>query len=57
MSYNRCICEKCGSQYATMIDNDIEIQKESCPNCGEKQLKLSGPLSFSEINSLFYSGG
>jgi len=57
MSYNRCICHKCGNQYATVIDKDDELLKEACPNCGEKQLKLIGPLSVSEVNSLFYSGG
>ena len=57
MSYNRCICQKCGNQYATVLDKDEELLKEACPNCGEKQLKLIGPLSVSEVNSLFYSGG
>ena len=40
-----------------MIDNDEDLQKESCPNCGEKQLKLIGPLSVSEVTSLFSGGG
>lgn len=57
MSYNRCICQKCGSQFATALDDDIELQKEACPKCGEKQLKLSGALSFSEMSSLFSGGG
>jgi len=57
MSYNRCICEKCGNQYATVIDKDEDLLKEKCPNCGEMQLKLVGPLSVSEVNSLFYGGG
>lgn len=57
MSYNRCICQKCGSNFATMIDNNLELEKEACPKCGEKQLKISEPLSFSEISSLFYGGG
>ncbi len=57
MSYNRCVCQKCGNNYATAIANDIELQKEACPNCGEKQLKITEPLSFSEISSLFYGGG
>ncbi len=57
MSYYRCICQKCGSNYASMIDNDIELQKESCPGCGEKQLKISEPLTSAEINKLFYGGG
>jgi Zn finger protein HypA/HybF involved in hydrogenase expression len=56
MSYNKCICQKCGSQYATIIKNDIEIQNEPCPKCGEKQLKLAGPLSFHESSGL-YGGG
>jgi DNA-directed RNA polymerase subunit RPC12/RpoP len=56
MSYNRCICQKCGSQFATMIKSDEELLKEACPKCGEKQLKLQGSLSFAEINSLFGGG-
>jgi hypothetical protein len=40
-----------------VLDKDDELLKEACPNCGEKQLKLIGPLSVSEVNSLFYSGG
>ncbi len=57
MSYNRCVCQKCGSQFATVLSDDVELQKEACPKCGEKQLKLSGALSFSEISSLFSGGG
>jgi Zn finger protein HypA/HybF involved in hydrogenase expression len=57
MSYNKCICKKCESQYATMIDNEQELQNEPCPKCGEKKLKISDPLSFSEMSSLFYGGG
>jgi predicted nucleic acid-binding Zn-ribbon protein len=57
MSYNRCTCQKCGKQYATVIDSEVLLQQEACPNCGEKELKLAGPLSASEVNSLFYSGG
>ena len=57
MSYNRCVCQKCGGQFATMIDNDFEIQNEPCPKCGEKQLKIAGTMSFSEISSLFQGGG
>jgi len=57
MSYNRCTCQKCGKQYATVIDNDEDLQKEACPNCGEKQLKLIGLMSVSEVNSLFSGGG
>lgn len=57
MSYNKCVCQVCGSQYATMIPNDLELQKEACPGCGAKQLKILEPMSFSEVNSLFYSGG
>jgi len=56
MSYNRCTCQKCGNQYATVIDKDEDLQKEACPNCGEKQLKIIAPMSVTEINSLF-SGG
>lgn len=57
MSYNRCLCQKCGNQYATVIDKAEVLQNEACPNCGEKQLKLVGPLSFTEMNSLFSGGG
>jgi predicted nucleic acid-binding Zn-ribbon protein len=56
MSYNRCICQKCGSQFATMLSRDEELLKEACPKCGEKQLKLQGALSFAEISSLFGGG-
>ena len=57
LTYNRCLCQKCGSQFATVISTDEELQKESCPGCGEKKLKIVGPLSPAEISSLFYSGG
>ncbi len=57
MSYNRCLCQQCGNQYATVIDKDEVLQNEACPNCGSKQLKLIGPLSFTEMNSLFSGGG
>ncbi len=57
MSYSKCACRKCGSQYATMISDDLELQKESCPKCGEKQLKFLGQLSISEVSSLFSGGG
>ena len=57
MSYNKCECKKCGSQYATQIRDEIELQKEACPKCGEKQLKLAGPLSFYETQGLFSGGG
>jgi len=57
LTYNRCSCQKCGNQYATVINTDEELQKESCPGCGEKKLKIVGPLSPAEINSMFYSGG
>ncbi len=57
MSYNRCVCEKCGSHFATVLNDDIELQNEPCPKCGEKKLKLSGALSFAEVNSLFRGGG
>jgi predicted nucleic acid-binding Zn-ribbon protein len=55
--YNKCICQKCGSQYATVLKSDLELQNEPCPKCGEKQLKLSGPLSVRETSSLFSGGG
>ena len=57
MSYNRCVCQKCGSHYATMIQDDIDLQNEPCPKCGENQLQLSGPLSAAETSSLFSGGG
>ena len=57
MSYNKCVCEKCGSCFATGINNNAELQKEKCPNCGERKLIMSGHLSFSEEKNLFYSGG
>ena len=57
MSYNRCVCGKCGTYFATAIPTDEELKKETCPHCGEKQLKIVGPMSFSEINSLFSGGG
>lgn len=57
LSYSRCVCENCGNNYATMLNDEIEMKKEACPNCKENKLKISGPLSFSEINSLFYGGG
>jgi hypothetical protein len=40
-----------------VIDKDEDLQKEACPNCAEKQLKLIGPMSVSEVNSLFSGGG
>ncbi len=57
MSYNKCVCEKCGSQYATVICNEAELQQQACPKCGENKLKLAGPLSFYETSSLFSGGG
>ncbi len=57
LTYNRCACQTCGSQYATVINSDEELLKESCPGCGEKKLKIVGPLSPAEISSMFYSGG
>jgi len=56
-SYNRCICQKCGSHFATVLDNDLELEKEPCPKCGESNLKISGALSSSEVNGLFSGGG
>ncbi len=57
MAYNKVICGKCGSQYATAIHSEAEIQKEPCPKCGEKLLKLAGPLSEYEMSGLFSGGG
>lgn len=57
MSYNRCVCQKCGSNYATVVNSDVELQDEKCPSCGEKKLKLSGKLSHSELATQFSSGG
>ena len=57
MGYSKCICQKCGGQYATVIDNDAELNKEACPQCGEKELKLNGKLSFAEMSGLFSGGG
>jgi DNA-directed RNA polymerase subunit RPC12/RpoP len=56
-TYNRCSCEKCGNHYATIINSDVELQKEACPNCSEKKLKLEGPLSAAEMSSMFSGGG
>lgn len=56
MSYSKCACQNCGSQYATQINDEAELQKESCPKCGEKKLTITGPMSFSEISSLFGGG-
>ena len=56
-TYNKCSCMKCGSQYATHIQKEAELQNEACPKCGEKQLKLNGPLSFYETSRLFSGGG
>ncbi|MEJ2695446.1 MAG: hypothetical protein P8013_02245 [Candidatus Sulfobium sp.] len=55
--YNRCKCEKCGSEFATVLKNDLELQNEPCPKCGEKQLKITGPLGFYETSRLFSGGG
>jgi Zn finger protein HypA/HybF involved in hydrogenase expression len=55
--YNRCKCEKCGSEFATVLKNDLELQNEPCPKCGEKLLKITGPLSFYETSRLFSGGG
>jgi len=56
-TYNRCSCEKCGSNYATIINSAEELQKEACPSCGEKKMKLAGPLSAAEMNGMFSGGG
>ncbi|MBI5205597.1 MAG: hypothetical protein HZA11_11840 [Nitrospirae bacterium] len=57
MSYNRCICQGCGSNFATVISSDTDLQKEKCPSCGEKRLKISGKLSHSELATQFSGGG
>ncbi|HXX82161.1 MAG TPA: hypothetical protein VEI46_11470 [Thermodesulfovibrionales bacterium] len=57
MSYSKCICRKCGTQYATMLNNDAELQNEPCPKCGEKELRFSGPLGLNELRSTFGGGG
>ena len=57
MSYSKCVCQKCGSNYATVAKTDLDIQNEPCPKCGEKQLKLSGSLSTQEMSSMFSGGG
>jgi Zn finger protein HypA/HybF involved in hydrogenase expression len=57
MSYSKCVCQKCGSNYATVAKTDHDIQNEPCPKCGEKQLKLSGALNMNEMSSLFSGGG
>jgi Zn finger protein HypA/HybF involved in hydrogenase expression len=57
MTYNKCICQKCESHFATMINDYSEIAKEACPKCGERKLKISEPLSFSEMSRLFSGGG
>ncbi|MDA8082433.1 MAG: hypothetical protein M0024_02100 [Nitrospiraceae bacterium] len=56
-TYSKCICQKCGSNYATVARTDQDIQNEPCPKCGEKKLKISGSLSMQEISSLFSGGG
>ena len=40
-----------------MINSEEELMKETCPGCGEKKLKIVGPLTPEEISSMFYSGG
>lgn len=57
MSYTKCICQNCGRQYATMIEDDEELRKEACPHCGKRLLQLTAPLSFTEMSSLFFGGG
>jgi len=57
MSYSKCVCQKCGSNYATVAKTDLDIQNEPCPKCGEKQLKISGSLNMQEMSSLFSGGG
>lgn len=57
MSYNRCICQGCGNNFATTISSDTELQKEKCPSCGERSLKISGKLSHSELATQSSGGG
>lgn len=57
MAYNKCVCQKCGSNYATAAKTDLDIQDEPCPKCGEKQLKIDGAMSLQEMSSLFSGGG
>jgi hypothetical protein len=40
-----------------MLNSDAELQNEPCPKCGEKELKLSGPLGLNELRSMFGGGG
>ncbi len=56
MSYNKCVCQHCNSVFATMIETEEEIGKESCPSCGRKELTITEPLSFTELSSLFQGG-
>ncbi|MHB8883298.1 MAG: hypothetical protein ACYC69_17540 [Thermodesulfovibrionales bacterium] len=57
MAYNKCICQKCSSNYATVAKTDEDIKDEPCPKCGEKQLKITGPMSMTEMSGLFSGGG
>ena len=43
--------------FATVISSDTELQKEKCPSCGERRLKISGKLSHSELATQFSGGG
>ncbi len=56
-TYNRCSCDNCENHYATIINSDEELKKETCPNCGEKKMKLAGPLSVAEMSAIFSGGG
>jgi hypothetical protein len=40
-AYNRCVCQVCGSHFATVLEKDDDLQSEPCPKCGAKQLKLA----------------
>lgn len=57
MSYFRCECSKCGSQFATVLSTDEALMSEPCPKCGEKMLKITGEMSLAETKGLFSGGG
>ncbi|MBI5101160.1 MAG: hypothetical protein HZB33_04925 [Nitrospirae bacterium] len=57
MAYNKCVCQKCGSNYATVAKTDKDIENEPCPKCGQKLLKITGAMNMNEMSSLFSGGG